>query len=231
MVAHKVPAAFGSFPSGRAGKGNLTALFARNARMEVTASDDLREIFTTGLRNAHAMEKQALSIMEPQLQRLENYPEIGQRLEAHIRETNGQIERLDTILEELGESSSGLKDVAQSVAGSLAAMGHTMAGDKILKNSLANFAFENFGSRHIPRSSPWRRPAVSGTPRRLSLRASTRSRRWRNGSARIFPRRPFASFICAKPGHRRATDGHGARCLRRAPAPWRNPCTTRPCRF
>jgi ferritin-like metal-binding protein YciE len=112
--------------------------------MEVTASDDLREIFTTGLRNAHAMEKQALSIMEPQLQRLENYPEIGQRLEAHIRETNGQIERLDTILEELGESSSGLKDVAQSVAGSLAAMGHTMAGDEILKNSLANFAFENF---------------------------------------------------------------------------------------
>jgi ferritin-like metal-binding protein YciE len=112
--------------------------------MQVTASDDLREIFVTGLRNAHAMEKQALSIMEPQLQRIENYPEIGQRLEEHIRETHGQIERLDTIMDELGESSSGLKDVTQSLAGTFAAMGHTMAGDEILKNSLANFAFENF---------------------------------------------------------------------------------------
>jgi len=112
--------------------------------MAVTASNELREVFTTGLRNAHAMEKQALSIMEPQVSRMESYPEIARRLEEHIRETHGQIERLDSILHDLGDSSSGLKDVALSVVGSMAAVGHAVAGDEVLKNSLANFAFENY---------------------------------------------------------------------------------------
>jgi ferritin-like metal-binding protein YciE len=112
--------------------------------MTVTTSEDVRDLFVAGLRSAHAMEKQALSIMEPQVARLGSYPEVARRLEDHIRETHGQIERLETILEGLGESASGMKDIALSVVGSMAAMGHTVAGDEILKNSLANFAFENY---------------------------------------------------------------------------------------
>jgi ferritin-like metal-binding protein YciE len=116
----------------------------RRSPMTVTASEDVREAFITGLRNAHAMEKQALSIMEPQVGRLESYPDVARRLEDHIRETHGQIDRLETILTGLGESASGLKDMALSVVGGMAAMGHTVAGDEILKNTLANFAFENY---------------------------------------------------------------------------------------
>jgi len=107
-------------------------------------TDQVRSIFVTGLRDAHAMEKQALSIMEPQVARLESYRDVAQHLKEHIQETQGQIERLEAILTSLGESSSGLKDVALSVVGSMAAMGHTVAGDEVLKNSLANFAFENY---------------------------------------------------------------------------------------
>jgi ferritin-like metal-binding protein YciE len=44
-----------------------------------------RFIFLLGLRNAHAMENQALSIMKPQVARIENYPEVARRLEEHIR--------------------------------------------------------------------------------------------------------------------------------------------------
>lgn len=103
-----------------------------------------RDIFILGVRNAHAMENQALSILKPQLQRIDSYPEVADRIEAHIRETEGQISRLDEILQSLGETSSTLKDMALSFSGSMAAMGHTMAGDEILKNSFANFAFEHF---------------------------------------------------------------------------------------
>ena len=103
-----------------------------------------REIFVTGLKNAHAMENQALSIMKPQVSRIENYPEVARRLEEHIRETEGQIARLEELLQQLGESHSSLKDMALSFTGAMAAMSHTVAGDEILKNSLANFAFENF---------------------------------------------------------------------------------------
>jgi len=108
------------------------------------AENESRDIFITGLRNAHAMENQALSIMKPQLERIENYPEVARKLQQHIQETEGQIDRLEQILQDLGEDHSALKDWALSFVGGMAAMGHTMAGDEIIKNSLANFAFENY---------------------------------------------------------------------------------------
>ncbi len=108
------------------------------------AENEIRKVFVMGLRNAHAMENQALSIMKPQLSRIENYPEVTAKLEQHIRETQGQITRLEEILDELDEDHSTLKDMVLSFAGSVTAMGHTIAGDEILKNSFANFAFENF---------------------------------------------------------------------------------------
>ncbi|HVI28627.1 ferritin-like domain-containing protein [Hansschlegelia sp.] len=73
-----------------------------------------------------------------------NYDDVAERLRQHHRETEVQIERLETILDSLGESHSSLKDVALSMSGNLAALGHSIAGDEILKNTFANFAFENF---------------------------------------------------------------------------------------
>jgi len=108
------------------------------------SESETRSIFVTGLRNAHAMENQALSIMKPQLSRIENYPDVATQLDKHIRETEGQVTRLEEILHSLGEDHSALKDMALSVMGTMAAAGHTIAPDEILKNSFANFAFENF---------------------------------------------------------------------------------------
>jgi ferritin-like metal-binding protein YciE len=106
--------------------------------------DTLRELFVTGLVNAHAVEKQALSIMTPQLERIENYPEVAERLRLHIEETNGQIARLDEILSAFDTSGSALKDLGLSMTGSMAALTHSVAGDEIVKNSFANYAFEHF---------------------------------------------------------------------------------------
>ncbi|WP_375257424.1 ferritin-like domain-containing protein [Citreimonas sp.] len=103
-----------------------------------------RDVFVRGLKNAHAMEKQALSIMQPQLNRLEHYPDMSRRLEEHVRETETQVDRLDTLLEQLSERNSSLKDASLSAMGSMAAMGHIPAGDEVLKNSFANLAFENY---------------------------------------------------------------------------------------
>jgi ferritin-like metal-binding protein YciE len=44
----------------------------------------------------------------------------------------------------MGESTSTLKDTAQSVMANIMALGHSMAGDEILKNTFANNAFEHF---------------------------------------------------------------------------------------
>ncbi|WP_375382832.1 ferritin-like domain-containing protein [uncultured Sphingomonas sp.] len=109
-----------------------------------TSSDSLRDLFVTGLTNQHAVEKQALAIMSPQIARIEHYPEVADRLRLHAEETNHQIARLDELLAGFGTSGSGLKDVALGFSGSMAALMHAPAGDEILKNSFANYAFEHF---------------------------------------------------------------------------------------
>ncbi|MCP3395363.1 ferritin-like domain-containing protein [Bradyrhizobium sp. CCGB12] len=45
------------------------------------------------------------------------------------------MKRLQQCLEACGESTSTLKDTAQSVAANAMAMAHFMAGDEILKNT------------------------------------------------------------------------------------------------
>jgi ferritin-like metal-binding protein YciE len=100
--------------------------------------------FVAGLRNAHAVENQAVTLINRQLERIENYPEIADRLRLHLQETNGQIRRLDDILASLGEDSSTIKDAGLSFMGNIAALSHAVAQDEILKNSFANFAFENY---------------------------------------------------------------------------------------
>jgi ferritin-like metal-binding protein YciE len=112
--------------------------------MRSYTSQDLRSTFVTGLRNAHAVEQQALAMIDRQLDRLTNYPEVADRLRLHRVETQQQIGRLDEILGSLRETHSTLKDLAMNMIGNFAVMGHVMAGDEILKNSFVNFAFEHF---------------------------------------------------------------------------------------
>jgi ferritin-like metal-binding protein YciE len=103
-----------------------------------------RDIFVTGLRNAHAMETQARELMERQSERLTDYPEVRARMQLHLKETEGQLKRLEQCLSSVGESTSAVKDTAQSFMGNMMALAHSVAGDEILKDTCANNAFENF---------------------------------------------------------------------------------------
>jgi ferritin-like metal-binding protein YciE len=113
---------------------------------DILADDVWRDVFVTGLKNAHAMEHEALALMDRQIERAKNFQEIADMLQQHRGETELQIERLDTLLASLDEKPSGLKDAAMSMGGTMAALGHSVAGDEVLKNAFANYAFENFES-------------------------------------------------------------------------------------
>ena len=43
------------------------------------------------LRDAHAMEKQAESMLESMASRIDNYPELRARIEQHLNETNWKL--------------------------------------------------------------------------------------------------------------------------------------------
>lgn len=107
-------------------------------------ADVLQSIFITGLKNAHGVEHQALALMDRQIDHLADYPEIVDMLQKHRVETEQQLVRIDEILDGFNESASGLKDIALSISGNMAAIAHVFAPDEVIKNSFANHAFENF---------------------------------------------------------------------------------------
>lgn len=109
-----------------------------------SVSPTVRSVFVTGLQNAHAVEQQALSLIDRQLDRLVRYPEVAERLRAHRVETEAQMRRLEEILRGLGESRSGWRDAAMALIGNFAALGSSLAGDEVLRNHIVNHAFENF---------------------------------------------------------------------------------------
>ena len=104
----------------------------------------VQDIYLTGLRNAHALEAQADQLLSRQVERIESYPAMRQRLQQHIEETRRQSKRLEQILGAHGTSESTLKDLATGFMGNMAALAHAPMQDEILKNTFANYAFEHF---------------------------------------------------------------------------------------
>jgi ferritin-like metal-binding protein YciE len=105
---------------------------------------EARDLFITGLKNAHAMEGQAHEMLERQVERLTDYPELRTKLREHLAETKQQMKRLETCLSDLESSPSTLKDATLSFGANIAAMGHAMATDEVLKNTFANSALEAY---------------------------------------------------------------------------------------
>ncbi|HLH89312.1 MAG TPA: ferritin-like domain-containing protein [Xanthobacteraceae bacterium] len=108
------------------------------------AQEKARDLLIVGLRNAHAMEVQARELMERQSGRLDDFPKVKARVRQHLDETNTQIKRLEKCLSGLGESASTVKDTAMSFVANMAALGHAVAADEVLKNTFANNAFEHY---------------------------------------------------------------------------------------
>jgi ferritin-like metal-binding protein YciE len=106
--------------------------------------ESYRDTYITGLVNARALETQAIELISRQLDRLQSYPEVEAALRNHLAESEEQRNRLDALLEGQGTSHSSVKDFITGMMGNMAAMGHVPMQDEIIKNSLANYAFEHF---------------------------------------------------------------------------------------
>jgi ferritin-like metal-binding protein YciE len=101
---------------------------------------DSREYLLVGLKNAHATTRQGRVLVAAQLERVENYPQIKEKLAMHLREKDAQLLRLERLLSSYGESPSAIKDTAMSVAAGVAAIASAATADEVVKNSFATLA-------------------------------------------------------------------------------------------
>ncbi|MBP0582564.1 ferritin-like domain-containing protein [Labrys sp. LIt4] len=102
-----------------------------------------REWLVQWLRDAHAMEEQAETMLSGQLSRIENYPELSNRIRNHLEETKEQAARLKACLDGLDEGSSMLKDVGGKLTAMAQSISGVFAGDEVMKGSLASYTFEH----------------------------------------------------------------------------------------
>lgn len=102
------------------------------------------ERLTQWLRDAHAMESQAETMLTGMESRLEHYPQLRRRIAQHVKETQQQAQRLEDALGRIGGGHSTVKDTAASMGSMLHNMMNAMAGDEVMKGVLAGYAFEHF---------------------------------------------------------------------------------------
>lgn len=131
-----------SGPLTGAGTADTTATVATATARRT--SERAQKLYQTALRDAHALEHQAIELLERLISRLENYPAVVERAREHLVESKNQAQRLEGLLQGLGTSRSSLKDTVMSFAGAMAGMMHSPASDEVLKQSIASFAFENY---------------------------------------------------------------------------------------
>ena len=105
--------------------------------------NDAKTHMTDWLRDAYAMEQHALSMMQRQAERIENYPELKQKVLMHIEETKWQVSQLEECFRLTGETNSTVKDLLGKLSANMGAMGMTFADDEVMKGSLATTVFEH----------------------------------------------------------------------------------------
>ena len=96
------------------------------------------------LRDAHAMEKQAESMLESMAGRIDNYPDPRARIEQHVKETKRQITVLEEILDRNDISRSVIKDSMSKMAALGQSIGGMFPSDGIVKGSISGYVFEQF---------------------------------------------------------------------------------------
>ncbi|CDX21529.1 conserved hypothetical protein [Mesorhizobium sp. ORS 3324] len=102
-----------------------------------------REWLTQWLRDAHAMEEQAETMLSGQLSRLDSYPDLSARIRTHLAETKEQARRLKSCLDGIDEGSSTLKDAGAKLTAMAQSISGVFAGDEVMKGSLASYTFEH----------------------------------------------------------------------------------------
>ena len=68
--------------------------------------DSLHDLFVEELRDIHSAERQLTKAL-PRMAKAAQSPQLRQAFERHLKETEGQIERLDRIFKALGERATG----------------------------------------------------------------------------------------------------------------------------
>lgn len=92
-----------------------------------------RDHFATWLSDAHAMELHSAALLKAQMGRLENYPDLRERMQQHLAETEQQAEQLRRLMERAPGAQSVFKDVAGRLTAAAQGVSGIFSADEVVK--------------------------------------------------------------------------------------------------
>ena len=102
------------------------------------------DLLIAWLRDAYAMEKSLVPVLENHARDAERFPELRARLDQHAQETRNQVALVEQCLRQLGEEPSTLKNTVARVMGAVQSVATSAFQDDVVKNGLQDFGTENF---------------------------------------------------------------------------------------
>lgn len=96
------------------------------------------------VRDAHAMEEQAETMLTKMASRLDDYPVLQKRIVQHIDETQSQKRLVTAVLERLEASPSFIKDTAAKTSAFVQSLGGIFVTDEVVKGNIGGYVFEHF---------------------------------------------------------------------------------------
>lgn len=99
--------------------------------------------FMDWLRDAHAMEEQAERMLNGTAEQLEHYPQLKERLYAHVSETQQQSRLVRECIERRGGDTSVVKELAAKVVATAQSISGMFTSDEVAKAVLSVYTFKH----------------------------------------------------------------------------------------
>ncbi|MGQ9368089.1 ferritin-like domain-containing protein [Azospirillum sp. ST 5-10] len=104
----------------------------------------IKDTLVDWLRDAYAMETQAIEMLERQTERLQHYPELLSKVREHKAVSERQAQRVRDCLKRLGTDTSSIKSGIGMLLGNAQSMSGLFASDEVVKAAIFSFAFEQW---------------------------------------------------------------------------------------
>jgi ferritin-like metal-binding protein YciE len=95
------------------------------------------------LRDAHAMEEQAVTLLTGEARRMDKHPQLKAQIDRHLAETERQVEKLEGCIERHNGGASAVKDAMAKMTAFGQTMSGLFVGDEVVKVGLALYTFEH----------------------------------------------------------------------------------------
>lgn len=103
-----------------------------------------KELLISWLNDAHGMENALIEILEHQIKDAKDYPQVQTKLQQHLEQTRRHAQLVQDCVQNLGGKTSTLKTGMAKLFGQMQAVSTGPAKDELVKNTLADYAAENF---------------------------------------------------------------------------------------